>query len=243
MVTLEQYFDGTAANARATLGRYAEYVTTLRTLNEAYFTVLPAIGKGREGVAVFAGMSHSAFLAGSRLAASGELLSANMALRGCVENAIYGFFLFHHPELKPVWMARHDNDESRAKIRREFTVGRMKSELREKDPHVADQFELVYEASIDFGAHPNAMAFIGNLVDVPGSTDKIWQYVNLEVVDQAIALRMAAMAGLASLNILSLTFPNEFVASGANASLARAHEEIDALPEPGSPEEFRSAHA
>src|SRR5205823_11419881 len=129
-----------------------------------------------------------------------------MVMRGCVENALYGFYLFHHPELKPVWMARHDSDAAKKKVRAAFPIAGMKKFLAEKDAAVGAQFDLVYETTIDFGAHPNTMAFTAHLTPVPGSTDSVWQYLNMSAVDMAMALRMTALIGLNALNIFSLVF-------------------------------------
>jgi hypothetical protein len=241
MTAFEEYVDGTRSNARDVLTRYRPFITVLRTLNSAFESLLPTLGSTGEGAVFFVAMSHAAFLAAVKLAVSGELLPSYMVFRGCLEDALYGFYLFHHPELKPVWMARQQSEAARKKVREEFPIGRMRKFLTEKNQAVGEQFGLVYESTIDFGAHPNALALTAHLAPIEGSTDQIWQYINLTTVDQAMAFRLGAMAGLNALNIFALLFPSQFAASGAGALLMRAHNEFAVTPDPGSEAEKAAA--
>jgi len=245
MPTLEEYVDGTHNNARESLTRFVPFVTVLRTLNAAYDALLPAFtstGFTGEGTVAFAAMSHAAFLSAVRLAASGELLPSYFVFRGCLEDALYGFYLLQRPALKSIWMARQDSDDAKKKIRATFTIGAMRKLLQEKNSSVGDQFNLVYETLIDFGAHPNTLAFTSHLAPIPDSTDQMWQYINLTTLDQAMAFRLGAMTGLNALNILALMFPEQFAGSDAGVLLLRAHHEFNAVPDPGSKEEEASGH-
>ena len=240
MTTFEEYVDGTRSNARDTLTRFTPFITVLRTLNAAYETLLPSFfstGLTGEGTVLFAAMSHAAFLAAVKLAAGGELLPAYFVFRGCLEDALYGFYLFHRPELKSVWMARQDSEHAKKKVRAAFQITPMRKFLGEQAQSVGDQFRVVYETLIDFGAHPNTLAFTSHLTPIPDSTDQMWQYINLTTLDQAMAFRLGAMTGLCALNILALMFPHQFAQSGAGALLLRAHNEFSNVPEPGSKEE------
>jgi hypothetical protein len=137
-------------------------------------------------------------------------------------------------------MARQDSEDSKKKVRAAFTIGSMRKLLEEKSPSVGDQFGLVYETLIDFGAHPNTLAFTSHLAPIPDSADQMWQYINLMTLDQAMAFRLGAMTGLNALNILAVMFPDQFARSGAGVLLLRAHDEFNAVPDPGSKEEEAS---
>jgi hypothetical protein len=234
MTSFEDYAAGTYQNASQALKRYPEFISALKSLDSVYDAVLPRLGAAGEGAAIFAGMSHAAFLCGVKLALSGELPPAYMVIRGCLEDALYGFFLFHNPHLKAVWMARQQSKDAKTKVRDEFKIGRMKKLLKEKNSPIATQFDVAYEATIDFGAHPNSLAFTSHLTPMPGTADHMWQYVNVTPIDQAMALRVAAIGGLSALNIYGVTFPNAFVESGAAPLLVIAHERLNALPDPGT---------
>jgi hypothetical protein len=155
MATLEEYFNGTHGNSLEALKSLPNYATLLRTVDRAFVKGLEHLGGTREGTVLFAAMSHATFLAAVQAAASGQLPPAYMIMRGCVENAIYGHFLFHHRELKSVWSSRNASPEAKKRVRQEFTIGRMKTFLAEKDVHLAEQFGIIYDSTIDLGAHPN----------------------------------------------------------------------------------------
>jgi hypothetical protein len=237
MSRFAEYVDGVHGNSKNVLVRFKPHLVLLTTIESAYTDVLPTLSGGGEGTAIFVAMSHAAFLAGVQLATGGQLPPSFMVYRGALENALYGFYLFSHPELKTVWMARHDSETAKKKVRDEFPIGRMKRFLQEKSAAIGDQFSLVYDTTIDLGAHPNALAFTSHLTPVPGSTDHIWQYINLSPVDVAFALRVGAMAGLNALNIFNLMFPEQFASSGAGALLFNSHDQLIKLPAPGSEDE------
>jgi len=231
MVSFEDYIDGVRGNSRSTLQEHDQAVSVLRTLDSAYAEILPRLTGTREGTAIFAVMSHAAFLAGVELVTSGQIPSSCMVFRGCLENALYGFYLFHHPELKQVWMGRHDSAGAKKRVREEFPVGRMEKFLLEESEAIGTQFELVYDTTIDFGAHPNMLAFTSHLMPIEGSTDQVWQYINLQPVDLLFALRVAAMAGVNALNIFALMFTKAFAESACASLLSQAHVEFQQLPE------------
>jgi len=234
MSTFEEYVEGTTGNAEDVLTRYEPFIKVLRTLNACYERLLPSLTSTGEGTSVFVAMSHAAFLAAVKLAVSGELPPAYMVFRGCLEDALYGFFLFHHRELRSVWMARQDSEETKKKVRKEFAIGTMRGFLTEKNPAVGEQFGIAYETTIDFGAHPNTLAFTSHLAQIPESTDQTWQYINLTPVDQAMAFRIGAMAGLNALDMFALLFPDQFKETDAASLLVQGHREFAQVPEPGT---------
>jgi len=241
MPSLEEYIIGTYGNSRDVLTRFIPHITALRTVSAAYDQLLPELSGTGEGASVFAAMSHACFLAGVKLVTAGALPPGNMVIRGALENSLYGFYLFHHGELKQVWMNRHDSPAAKQRVRDEFPIGRMLRFLKEQNEAIGSQFDLVYNTTIDLGAHPNAMALTAHLVPIPDSTDYDWQYINLSPTDLAMGLRIAAMGGLNALNIFSLIFPEQMRNTGAGVLLVRAHDELEQLPDAGSEAERKAA--
>lgn len=237
MTSFEEYVAGTTSNAHGALSRYRPFITVLRTLNSTYELLLSQLTGIGEGTIIFAAMSHAAFLAAVKLATSGELPPSYMVFRGTLEDALYGFYLFHHPELKAIWIARHESEAAKKRVRDEFPIARMRKFLVGQNEAIGSQFGLVYETTIDLGAHPNALALTSHLMPVPDSTDHIWQYINLRPEDQAMCLRVGAMAALNALNIFALLFREQFVASGAGNLKVAAHNQFAALPDAATGEE------
>jgi hypothetical protein len=232
MPTLEEFFQGTHRNSLSALVSLPKYAEVLRAIDDAFEKGLSHLGSTtHEGTALFAAMSHAAFLSAVQLAASGQLPPSYMVTRGCVEDAIYAFFLYHHTELKGVWSARQASSDAKKKVRAEFTIVRMKRFLAKKNTALAEQFEIVYDATIDLGAHPNALGAYSHLIALE-SGDFEWQYINTTRVDRTFALRVAAMGGVFALNIFRELFPVNFVSTGASDYIDRAHDMLLQLPEP-----------
>jgi hypothetical protein len=230
MPTLREYFSGTHQNSLNALTNLPKYTELLQLIDDAFDAGLLHLGSTHEGTVLFAAMSHAAFLAAAQLAASGQLPPCYMVARGCVEDAIYAFFLFHHAELKTVWSERQDSPEAKKKVRQEFTIGRMRKLLAEKNTALAEQFSIIYDATIDFGAHPNSLGAYSHLIELE-SGDFEWQYVNTTGIDQTMALRVAAMGGIFALNVFQVLFPVNFVSTGASQRIQAAHDLLLALPE------------
>lgn len=231
MTTLEEFLAGTHQNSLNALSHLGRYTELLRVVNDSFEKGLAHLGSTHEGTVLFAAMAHAAFLGAAQLATSGQLPPAYMVTRGCVEDAIYAFFLYHHPELKGVWSARQTSPEAKKKVRDEFTIGRMKKFLNEKNAALAEQFALVYDATIDLGAHPNALGTYSHLIELDSGSFE-WQYINTTRVDQTFALRMVAKSGIFALNIFQELFPVNFASTGASDQLTRAHDLLIALPDP-----------
>jgi len=229
--SLEEYLDGTTGNARSTLQNHPKHVAVLRRINETFDHVLGYLTSNPDSVVIFTAMAHSDFLAATRLALSGELPASFAVSRACIEDALYAFFLFRNPQLKKVWAARHESEEAKKRVRKEFTVIRMKETLITYLEKVGKQIELVYETTIDMGAHPNVMKVFANLSEHPGKKPE-WQYINLADVDVAIALRSVAMSGLAALNTFKLVWPLTFSSTSGSDLVQDIHELFLGLPIP-----------
>ena len=96
MPTIEEFFKGIHQNSLNALSRLPKYAELLRTVDAAFEKGLSHLGSTHEGTVLFAAMAHASFLSALQLAASGQLPPAYMVSRGCVEDAIYAFFLYHH---------------------------------------------------------------------------------------------------------------------------------------------------
>src|SRR5690606_23873160 len=68
---------------------------------------------------VFLVPSHRAFRAAVLLGMAGLLAESAMIMRGCLENALYAFYLSDNPEKIDLWFSRHEQDEQlrRQKLR------------------------------------------------------------------------------------------------------------------------------
>jgi hypothetical protein len=102
--------------------------------------------------------AHASFRAAAGLAMSGQSPQAFMAMRGCLESSLYGFYFSRNPESFQVWLRRHEHDDARRSVKNEFTIRNLKDCLGQVDPDTNAVVAQLYERTIDFGAHPNVAA-------------------------------------------------------------------------------------
>ncbi len=110
----------------------------------------------------FIGRCHSAYLGGVRLSTSGQVVETYMVIRGCLENVLYALYIKDDPtideelpERSVVWLNRGKDEDSTKKCRKMFTYSAVKKNLLEQDKALGQEASLLYERTIDYGAHPS----------------------------------------------------------------------------------------
>ncbi len=110
----------------------------------------------------FLGRCYTAYLGGIRLSTSGQVVEAYMVIRGCLENALYALYINDDPtkdtdlpERSVVWINRGKDKASTKKCRKIFTYTAVKDNLINQDKALGQEASLLYERTIDYGAHPS----------------------------------------------------------------------------------------
>lgn len=107
--------------------------------------------------------SYQMFLAATRTALSGHPVATLPLLRTAIESAAYGFLIEQEPELASIWINRHKSDSAKRACRNAFTFEKAITGLKDKAPDIYQLAKEAYEASIDYGAHPNPKGVIGHV--------------------------------------------------------------------------------
>lgn len=172
--------------------------------------------------------SHSAFLAGVRLAMSCELVEANMVLRGVLENSLYGFYLHNNPELAVTWLNRQQNDESKEKAKETFKPFKMIDLLKQKNEYLYTIASKLYDMTIDLGAHPNFLALALNMDIFETENTKHYNYNILNTDSQSIEIsfKIAGRVGLCSLCVFQMVFQKHFDNLGVSAGIELLKEKL-----------------
>ncbi|RJP64552.1 MAG: hypothetical protein C4539_14345, partial [Ignavibacteriales bacterium] len=113
--------------------------------------------------------THSSYLGGARLSLSGQTTEAFRVLRGCIENALYGFHVSRNHESFRTWLNRHNNEVSMRAVKNEFRITCLFDELESIDKKLHRISKDLYDRTIDFGAHPNERAFSSNMKILEGT--------------------------------------------------------------------------
>jgi len=121
---LSAFIDGARRNTFATFANLRGIYTLLEEINEAFFKFNENLLNPSDPFAAFFSLkAHSSYLGSVRLSTSGQLPEAYMVLRGCLENSLYGFYFHRKPESGKTWLRRHEDEESRRRVRDEFKAG------------------------------------------------------------------------------------------------------------------------
>jgi hypothetical protein len=146
-----------------------------------------------------------------------------MVLRGCLENALYGFFLHEHPTLAEVWLARHDDESSKKRVKQQFKIGRMLDVLDAKDTATGRIVRELYARAIDWGAHPNERALTQNLrmTKETSATKFERNYLTGNGPALQLCLRTTAQVGISVLCLYQLVLPERFALLGLSGELRR----------------------
>jgi hypothetical protein len=169
-------------------------------------------------------MAYSSFLAGVRLASSGQTPEAYTVLRGCIERSLYGLHVSRSPALAQVWLERGQDDASKKAVRDEFSYGKVSATLHALNSKLGEISHRLYEQTIDDGGHPNARAYLGNIEHNQEDDGKITFELNILNPGSdsfRLALKTCSRVGAVSLHIFKEIFALRFDLLGISERLER----------------------
>jgi hypothetical protein len=121
---LSKFIQDTTENTYVTFDNLKEWYNRLKGIHEAFSKVAENMDRTRDFIAsFFLFRSHSAYLAGVKLALSGQIPEAYMVLRGTLECALYGLYVARKASVREIWLRRDEDEEAKKKVRQEFKVG------------------------------------------------------------------------------------------------------------------------
>jgi hypothetical protein len=176
--------------------------------------------------------SHSSYRAAIRLATSGQAPETFSLLRGCIEYALYGFYLHKFPSAIKTWTERDDNEAGKKKARKELTLGKMLSELDKSGVAIGNATRHLYELTIDAGAHPNRKTI--TLAMKRQETAELvtldLDQLNVDPMMLIMVLKTCAQVGICSLKIFKLVFPERFDLLGISKNIEKLTRSVGRIP-------------
>jgi len=219
---LSKFIQDAIDNTYATFHNLKFPYNRLRDIHIVFNTIANHIDRTPNWFAAFFLIrSHAAFLGAVRLALSGQVPEAYMVLRGCLENALYGLYVTRNPSSQETWLRRHDNEESKKKIKNEFKVSNLLSLLENEDPRLRDIANELYERTIDYGGHPNERAFFSVAKKKSDESKTIIQLAYLIGNEPALqlCLKSCAQIGVCALSIFQKIYKERFDILGLSDQL------------------------
>jgi len=214
---LTNYFDFARGNSFANFGNLKNDYEKLSKIDAVFEVVVKNLNHtGFSALLVF--QAHSAFRGALYLLLGGQVAETYTCLRLSLENALYGFYFFKNPNSLQTWMRRHESDDTKKKVRKEFQIRggphSLLATLKNSDKNWGDAFEILYEHTIDFGAHPNQYG----LRQRTKATKVDRQNINLEMnylirgdsPASKIAYNCAANIGMGVLSVFRLVYVERF---------------------------------
>jgi hypothetical protein len=210
---LSNFIETAQQNTFATFANLKDVFRLFEGIDESFRRIIDNIDNARDWFpAFFLLRAHSSYLGAVRLSTSGQLPEAYMILRGCLENSLYGFYLFKKPKSVEVWLNRHDDEVAKKKVRIEFKIGPMFKLLSSNDSKLGTVASKLYESTIDYGAHPNAWALLTNLSKKKDDDSIKFElnYLTGKSPALALCLKTNAQVGVCSLMVFKLVFKERF---------------------------------
>lgn len=235
---LSTFFQTAEDNDRVTSLKFPSIYSLLQRVDAAFRRVEDAVEKhSRQELLVprfLIVRAHSSFLASIRLAMSGQLPESYAVLRASVEQAWYALHIAkdpHPPERVTVWLCRNDDETSRSKCKKEFTVQSVRSTHESFDSVTAKQLHVLYERMIDLGGHPNPQGVLTSMNGSETEQETTYQVGLLDLKDVTVlyALKTAVEVAIGMFKVYQLIFPDRFKIMGLDEKIEALIRELNSV--------------
>ena len=219
---ISKLIDIARVNEYATFANFKGEVNRLVDIDLSYRKVIDGLNHAKDWFAGFFVLrAHSNFFAGCRLCWSGQIPECYAILRSSLENALYGLYLARNPNSRETWLRRHDSDADKRKVKDEFKIRTMLDLAKSIDRAEGKVAELLYERTIDYGAHPNERALMQMLQINEKAENVEFKIVYLEGnSDQLkLALKTTAQVGVCALSLFRSVYRERFDILGVTGAL------------------------
>ncbi|MBM5571307.1 MULTISPECIES: hypothetical protein [Deefgea] len=222
---ISKFFDEARLNEFATFAHLTDDVARLLDIDRAYRVAISGLNHSQNWFsAFFVIRAHSNFLAACRMSWSGQIPESYALLRSCLENALYGLYLARNPDSRQTWLCRHDSEDSKKKVKKEFQIKALIELAIEVDAHEGDVTKILYDRTIDFGAHPNERALMQTL-QIEDDAENIHfkvSYLDDDSDTLKQTLRFAAQVGICALSLFYTVYAESFQHFGVVDILSHA---------------------
>ncbi len=202
--SVTKYFETMRLNCFATFKYNRKFFDLIIEIDNIFNSIHQLPKAENDAPIFFFDIAHPSYLIAVQLASSGLVSETYMILRGMIEAALYGFYLYKKPELISVWLERHSSEDNKRELRNNIRIKEIIGLLTQTNQVVGDETNRVYEFYIDHGAHPNVRAMaskvtINSLVLLKGDPESI-----------VLNLGSVAQGGILCLKIMQLISPVKF---------------------------------
>lgn len=219
---LSTFIQGATDNTYASFYNLKEWYHLLRDVHVAFNSFAQNMERTPDLLpSFFFARSHSAYLAGVRLALSGQVPEAYMVLRGALECALYGLYIARKSSVGEIWLRRDEDETAKKKVQQEFKIFNLFPVLASENHNLRIIAGDLYERTIEYGGHPNQQAFLSVMKQQSSDSKITFQSAYMIGNEPALqfCLKSCAHIGTCSLSIFQLVFRERFDFLGISQKL------------------------
>lgn len=207
-IGISGFLNAAHENESKSLQAHSELLQLLDRVDAGFRMLVSGTQKGSPLASILLVNSHASFLCAARIALSGQSPPVFMTLRGCIESALYAFIVSSDETKAQVWLNR---EKERDRCRKMFTASNGLKSLKDIDPNLEKFISELYNASIDFGAHPNRRSVLEHLRfnHVQGASEVELIYLHHHHATPVLQALVACVeTGIASLSMAPHVLPD-----------------------------------
>jgi len=209
-------------NVAATIANLRPQYNALAAIDQVFCDIIENLNHSPEFIAgFFLIRTHSSFRGAARMCLSGQVAETYMALRSCLESALYGLYVASNTNRQKIWLRRHDDDESCRRVRNEFSIRNVLNHLRSVDSRTHDIAQSLYDRTIDYGGHPNERAVSTQIKteSVGSRIEFTAEYFLCGDLPHQVSLKSTAQTGICCLDIFCDVFRDRYRILGVDTRL------------------------
>jgi hypothetical protein len=236
---LAEYIRRGNQNTEGLLSGTHPLIPLVETYDEFFANQLWADEQHQANLPMFLSLNaYTLWTSAVRMALTGHEAAVYPLLRTAVESACYALVITRNPQLGGIWSARHDGEGERKAARKAFTpaVGDAAVILEAFEPGLGGFVLQLYDACIDFGAHPNTRGVMNHVHGVPREGEQeefglgsIYPGDSLQVFRALVAV-IEAGRGISMLLVCCLPTVTEAVADAVREIERQQNELLPPLP-------------
>lgn len=210
---ITEFFEMTKENSYATFFKYPKQFSQLVQIDGFFREAIECAQNSKHWFPyLFILKAHSAFLAALELIMGTQAQEAYMVMRGALENALYGYYIFQNPDLAEVYLKRDENEQTKTEMKNKFRNRAIIELLKKDDTKLGSAVEALYERTIDFGAHPNEKSLSASFkkIDLEKAVRFEVSYLTGNPLVIELGMKTAIQIGIACVKLGELILPKRF---------------------------------
>lgn len=180
--TIQDYLNGTLENAQDHAANPPQLMYMIHRMDDIFQKEIFSRGLDMNAAANLLAMNSYIMLLGAiRQALSGHIVPVFPIVRAALESACYVYLIALDDKKGDIWLDRHKSNSATERCRKAFKVSDVVRGLKSVSPAMSEFVDDLYDACIDFGAHPNCKSIMEHLTNLRSEDGKLsgWELTSV----------------------------------------------------------------